>query len=459
MAIASVCNIFLFGMSMPPWWYLIHPSFVFMRCIAVIMFQYYANDEILGGSHMLNSQLLFLYSILIGELLLLQMINFMLSEIMHQNINFKTIIDKIFGRMVITSTLDVNNNEDIRIERENIENHSFGDRNVCLIVKSLSKSFNGRKIVDNMYLALDKNECFGLLGKNGAGKTSLINMISNFISPDSGYITVNGLSLSKAHKMNLVALCPQFDILFDDLTIEDHLLFLTRLKFSFQSITEEYEHVANIIHEMGLTEARRRLARDLSGGMKRKLSIAMALTGSPKVVLLDEPSTGLDPASRRDIWKIINNSVKNHNRCILLTTHAMEEAESLCDRIGIMKKGRLCCIGTISRLKELYGSGYRVSISVHSTTQTAASSNVESFIRNILPNAVLEYKSASHFVFCVQHIEVRLSHLFAMMDSQDERSKYGLSRRDGYGINWSVSKSSLEEIFLKIVKPNLVIVQ
>lgn len=108
---------------------------------------------------------------------------------------------------------------------------------------------------------------------------------------DAGTVTINGIALAEAQKKKMLTLCPQFDTLFDQLSVEDHLLFLTRLKGSYSSFQEEYKHVKEIIEEVGLEEARRRMAKDLSGGMKRRLSIAMALTGSPQLVLLDEPTT------------------------------------------------------------------------------------------------------------------------------------------------------------------------
>ncbi len=116
-------------------------------------------------------------------------------------------------------------------------------------------------------------------------------MLCKIAHADSGTITINDLSLDEAHKQHLVALCPQFDILFDDLSVQDHILFLIRLKRVVSGFKNEYNYSDKLIVEFGLDEARRRLAKDLSGGMKRRLSLAMSLVGSPKVVLLDEPTT------------------------------------------------------------------------------------------------------------------------------------------------------------------------
>jgi ATP-binding cassette subfamily A (ABC1) protein 3 len=198
---------------------------------------------------------------------------------------------------------------DCMAERKMIEMNDFGTRDVCLSVNGLQKSYGAgsatnktRKTIDNMYIALDRSECFGLLGKNGAGKTSfiskcifklftLLDTLTGFTPMDAGSVTINGISLAEAQKQKMLTLCPQHDTLFDQLSVEDHLLFLTRLKGLHSGFKEEYQHVKEIIEEVGLEEARRRMAKDLSGGMKRRLSIAMALTGSPQLVLLDEPTT------------------------------------------------------------------------------------------------------------------------------------------------------------------------
>jgi ABC-type multidrug transport system ATPase subunit len=136
----------------------------------------------------------------------------------------------------------------------------------------------------------------------------------------------------------------------------------------------------------------------------------------------------------------------------------MEEAEALCDRIGIMKKGKLKCLGTINSLKDRHHIGYKLSVALHrlQNATNLDSSAVESFVRALLPNATLEYNGTSHFIFRVKKIDVKLSTLFLSMDSQIERRRHGLSRSDGYTLTWSVSCASLEELFLKIVKPNLV---
>jgi ABC-type multidrug transport system ATPase subunit len=177
--------------------------------------------------------------------------------------------------------------------------------------------------------------------------------------------------------------------------------------------------------------------------------------------------SGLDPASRRDIWKIVSSAVKRKNRCVLLTTHDLEEAEALCNRIGIMHQGNLKCLGSLLHLKKKFGTGYKVSISVQEQkyitdidarpkrSALTLEERVTGFVQNLLPKAVLDYSSEPYFVFRVQQIDIKLSQLFLAMDNQSERKKFSLSREDGFVCNWSVNHASLEDLFLTVVKPKL----
>jgi ABC-type multidrug transport system ATPase subunit len=170
----------------------------------------------------------------------------------------------------------------------------------------------------------------------------------------AGYDTASEMKF--IHKS--IGICPQHDIHWDDLSIEEHLLFYARLKGISKS--EEKEVVLKSLEDVGLTDMGKRLARTLSGGEKRRLSIAMALVGEPCLVFLDEPTTGLDPEVRRIIWRIIQKC--RRNQTFLLTTHSMEEAEILCQRIAIMSRGNLECIGSPLHLKKLYGSGFKITV-------------------------------------------------------------------------------------------------
>lgn len=190
------------------------------------------------------------------------------------------------------------------------------------------------------------------------GKTTLINILTGLYESTHGTARIAGFDIHTENQSvyQNIGICPQFDILWDDLTPLDHLYFYARLKGVERS--QENSAVNGIIQQLKMSEYKNRLAKHLSGGEKRRLSIAISLIGFPTVVFLDEPTTGLDPEVRRSIWNTINEA--REGKTIVLTTHSMEEAEALCQKIAIMAKGSLRCISNQTRLKELYGSGYKL---------------------------------------------------------------------------------------------------
>ncbi|KAI8606813.1 P-loop containing nucleoside triphosphate hydrolase protein, partial [Chytriomyces sp. MP71] len=220
----------------------------------------------------------------------------------------------------------------------------------------MKKVYPGRKglgpkiAVRDVTFAEERGVIFGLLGPNGAGKTTLINILTGLYESSAGEARLAGFDVKTetASVYNQIGVCPQFDILWEDLTIEEHLYFYARLKGVGRG--NEAEAVERSLEQVSLTSLRKRLSKNLSGGEKRRLSIAIALVGDPAVVFLDEPTTGLDPEVRRLIWNIIQGA--RENKTIILTTHSMEEAEALCQRIGIMAKGSLRCVAQPLRLKE-----------------------------------------------------------------------------------------------------------
>ncbi|KAJ3085592.1 hypothetical protein HK102_014025, partial [Quaeritorhiza haematococci] len=216
--------------------------------------------------------------------------------------------------------------------------------------------------VEDLTLSIDRGVCFALLGPNGSGKTTTISMLTGLSEATRGTAWIGGFDISKRmdEVYRLIGICPQHDILWDDLTVTEHLLFYARLKGIPPS--DEDPVVRSCLRTMQLEGFADQLSRKLSGGAKRRLSIAIALIGDPLVVFLDEPTTGLDPEVRRTIWNIINDA--REGRTIVLTTHSMDEAEVLAQRIGIMSRGRLRCLGSPMHLKQKYGSGYRLSFSV-----------------------------------------------------------------------------------------------
>lgn len=231
-----------------------------------------------------------------------------------------------------------------------------------LILRKVIKTYSdGKTAVSDVSFAIENGLVFGLLGPNGAGKSTLINAMSGVHRHSSGEIIVNGydMNVNQHEILNNIGYCPQDDIYWSKLTVEQHLLLFLRLKEVDPK--DEKERLEQLLALVSLHDKRDLLASKLSGGEKRRLSIAIAFCGKGKVIFLDEPTTGLDPEVRKFVWNIIMGAKKD--RLIILTTHSMEEAEVLSDKIAIMAKGNLCCFGTSQHLKSKFGGKTLINIS------------------------------------------------------------------------------------------------
>ena len=257
-------------------------------------------------------------------------------------------------------------------------------------VKKLSKSF---KVQGKTFTAVNKvsfnvnpEECFALLGVNGAGKTTTFKMLTGESFSDAGNAFVGGFDVNKhlSKARTLIGYCPQFDALSDLLTGREHLELYAHIKgIPKDRVSEQVEYM---LKNMDLAQYRDILAGTYSGGNKRKLSVAMALIGNPSVVFLDEPSAGMDPEARKKMWKILGR-IKKQKSAVILTTHSMEEAEALCDRMTIMVRGRLKCIGTSTWIKNKFGDGFEIEIKVDPPPEDYVADFTKAFMG--LPNSHL----------------------------------------------------------------------
>lgn len=214
--------------------------------------------------------------------------------------------------------------------------------------KNLVKKHGELTAVNNVNLLVEEKSLFGLLGVNGAGKTTLIKMLTCLSVPTSGKAFVGGFDISenpdKIKKITDVS--PQETAVAPNLTVEENLKFFAEI----YGITDE-NHINNIINSFSLNEVLNQKAKTLSGGWKRRLSIAIGLISKPKILFLDEPTLGLDVIARRELWKIIR--LLKGKITIILTTHYLEEAEALCDKVAIMAKGNVMATGTAEELKKI----------------------------------------------------------------------------------------------------------
>ena len=266
---------------------------------------------------------------------------------------------------------EINDSKVIKeIERANDENEEK-IKQYSVRIKNLKKIYSmginkePLTAIKNINFCVEPGECFGLLGLNGAGKTTTFKCITQELSPDNGKIYINGKDMRNNFEelSSLFGYCPQFDAIFEFLTVYENLKFYAQIK----GIKHEYlDTVINaMISEMSLSEFINKRAGRLSGGNKRKLSVAISFLCSPPIVLLDEPSTGMDPEARRFMWSVIHKiSTKGKKASVIMTTHSMEEAETLCKRMAILVKGEFVCMGKADEIKEKYGYGFEIEVRI-----------------------------------------------------------------------------------------------
>ncbi|MBQ9891128.1 MAG: ABC transporter ATP-binding protein [Firmicutes bacterium] len=207
-------------------------------------------------------------------------------------------------------------------------------------IKGLTKRFGDFTAVDHLDLTINTGEFFGLLGPNGAGKTTTISMMSTVLLPSEGQILVDGQVLDRkasAQKRKLSVITQEYSMR-QDMTMDEVMEYQGRLYYMPKKVIKE--KTAELLEFAGLTEFRKRTVRHLSGGMKRKLMICRALMIEPEILLLDEPTAGMDALSRRQMWNLLRQ-VNGRNMTIVLTTHYIEEAQALCDRVALINRGKL----------------------------------------------------------------------------------------------------------------------
>lgn len=222
-----------------------------------------------------------------------------------------------------------------------------------IIIRDLVKQYQNLTAVDNLSLDICNNEVFGLLGQNGAGKTTIIHMLATLLKPTAGSATVNGFDIVKEPakvraSIGIVFQAPSSD---DMLTGYENLKLHSLLYNVPRKIREK--RISDVLELVDLTERQHDQVKKYSGGMRRRLEIARGILHKPKILFLDEPTLGLDPRSRESMWKYIRKLVQEEKITIILTTHYMEEADFLCDRIGILDRGKIIALDTPSQLKEI----------------------------------------------------------------------------------------------------------
>ncbi|OWK12873.1 ABCA12, partial [Cervus elaphus hippelaphus] len=325
-----------------------------------------------------------------------------------------------FSSSSVIETID--EDEDVQAERFRVEK---GANDYDLVqLHRLTKTY---QLIHKKIIA-----CFGLLGVNGAGKTTIFKMLTGDIIPTSGNILIRNKTGS------LIGYCPQEDALDDLVTIEEHLYFYARI----HGIPEKdiKETVQKLLGRLHLLPYKDTVTAMCSYGTKRKLSTALALIGKPSILLLDEPSSGMDPKSKRHLWKIISEEVQN--KCsVILTSHSMEECEALCTRLAIMVNGRFQCIGSLQHIKSRFGRGFTVKVHVKN-----ARVSMEALTRFMQLHFPKTYLKDQHLSMLEYHVPVTAGGVANIFDLL-EANKTALNIT-----NFLVSQTTLEEVFINFAK-------
>lgn len=312
------------------------------------------------------------------------------------------------------------------------------NRRAGIRVKNLRKVYSNKKVAcHGLSLNMFDDQITVLLGHNGAGKTTTMSMLTGMFPPTSGTAIINGYDIraNLAKARSSIGLCPQHNILFDELTVREHIIFYGRLKgLGANDIEEEVTKYVNLLELQPKINA---MSSSLSGGMKRKLSVCVALCGRSRVVFCDEPSSGMDPAARRALWDVLQAEKKG--RTILLTTHFMDEADVLGDRIAIMADGDLKCCGSSFFLKKRFGTGYHL---ICVKNEGCESNNVTNVLREYIPNISIESEIGSELTYELPNEYVnKFEVMFERLEDNQDTLNLG---------SYGVSLTTLEEVFLKI---------
>ncbi|XP_018090536.1 ABC-type organic anion transporter ABCA8A-like [Xenopus laevis] len=324
----------------------------------------------------------------------------------------------------------------------------FSLKKPVIIVDSLRKEYkvkkggfffkkNRKAATKNISFCVRKSEVLGLLGPNGAGKTTSMYMLAGEVKPIAGEVVLCGNV--PAESPGILGYCPQNNSLWPNLTVKEHLEIYAAVK----GMKKEDAGVAirRIAEALELKEHMGKAARKLSLGVSRKVCFAISMLGNPNIVLLDEPSTGLDPKGQQRLWRAIRAAFKNKDRGAILTTHYMEEAEAVCDRVAIMVYGKIRCIGSIQQLKSKFGKGYLLEIKVKESHQV---DQIHKEIIRIFPHAARQDRFSSLLVYKIPKDNVQsLSQAFLLL--QEAKRAYNIEE-------YSFSQSTLEQVFIELAK-------
>ena len=369
------------------------------------------------------------------------------------------------GQRVARSTTNEAFDVNFKVFGKNFESEPANQK-IGVQIKNMTKIYaTGNKLaVDGLSINFYQNQITSFLGHNGAGKTTTLSIITGLFSPTKGTAFVDGMDIRENMDeiRRSVGMCPQYNVLFDNLTVSEHLYFYGKLRG--RSEKEIVKETVKLLQDLNLPHKANTLSKNLSGGMKRKLSVAISFVGNNKTVILDEPTAGVDPFSRRGIWELLTKY--KEGRTIILSTHHMDEADVLGDRIAIIASGKLQCVGTSMFLRRQFGNGYLLTIvtqptygqdsmSTSSGSSGTGSSNgmhnndkhqnqIRKFVEAKFSDATLSRNLGQEMTFVLPYKGLEEGDFLLLFEElRSNMSSMGIS-------DYGLSDTSLEEIFIKV---------
>lgn len=359
---------------------------------------------------------------------------------------FERLYYKFFCRprmLPLLNRNEIDSDVDFEIQRvKEMERSQIIESN--LVLNGVTKFYGNYLAVNQLYLAIENRECFGLLGINGAGKTSTFKMLTGDELISSGDIWIHGLSLKnetfKVHK--LIGYCPQFDAIIPELTGMETLKIFSLIRGIPKS--EIYGNINKMANDLDFIQHLNKPLNAFSGGNKRKLSTCLALLGGPQLILLDEPTTGIDPEAKRKLWDVINR-IRNSGRSVVITSHSMDECEALCTKIGIMVNGQFKCLGPVQHLKNKFSKGFILTIKMQ-RDDSDLKDQVVNYVQESFPSAELKEKYKDILTFHMTNANFKWSEVFGSCTRM---------KREIDVVDYSLTQMSLEQVFLSFSKSGL----
>ncbi|XP_045426720.1 cholesterol transporter ABCA5 isoform X3 [Pipistrellus kuhlii] len=370
---------------------------------------------------------------------------------------FRTLSTKPKNRKFPEPPNNEDEDEDVKAERLKVRelmSCQCCEEKPAIMVSNLHKEYDDKKdfltrvkkvATKHISFCVKKGEILGLLGPNGAGKSTVINILVGDIEPTSGQVFLGDYSSDPAEEddsVKCMGYCPQINPLWPDITLQEHFEIYGAVKGMSPSDIKEVTN--RITNALDLKEHLQKTIKKLPAGIKRKLCFALSMLGNPQITLLDEPSTGMDPKAKQHMWRAIRTAFKNKKRAAILTTHYMEEAEAVCDRVAIMIAGQLRCIGTVQHLKSKFGKGYFLEIKLKDWIENLEIDRLQREIQYIFPNASRQESFSSILAFKIPKEDVQsLSQSFSKL----EEAKHTFAIEE-----YSFSQATLEQVFVELTK-------